>query len=218
MRTRSIKILTVLLLGTLANFVVGWACAFWSRPMPFPEQIVASPGEVEYPRKVPSDWPLPFLFQHASVFGSSFVGAGAQVEPEQITAYDHVFSVGQSVFQFGLPLRTIEYESRLYALDPPSGPPPYHPIHFVADAGPVPGWIVPSEHRFRRLPLRPIWPGLAVNTLSYAALLWLLLFAPSTFRRHVRARRGLCPACGYPVGESAVCSECGRATAGAMIG
>jgi hypothetical protein len=48
-----------------------------------------------------------------------------------------------------------------------------------------------------------------VNTLFYAALLWLLFFAPFTLRRHLRARRGLCQACAYPVGEAAVCSECG---------
>ena len=54
------------------------------------------------------------------------------------------------------------------------------------------------------LPIGPLPFGFALNTLFYAALLWLLvLFAP----RH--ARRGLCPACAYPVGESAVCSECG---------
>ena len=27
----------------------------------------------------------------------------------------------------------------------------------------------------------------------------------------LRARRGLCPACAYPVGEAAVCTECGKA-------
>ena len=62
------------------------------------------------------------------------------------------------------------------------------------------------------LPYRPVWPGFALNTLFYAGVLWLLfLFAPRTLRRHVRARRGLCPACAYPVGDSPVCSECGRA-------
>ena len=30
-------------------------------------------------------------------------------------------------------------------------------------------------------------------------------------RRVLRVRRGLCPKCAYPMGESAVCSECGQA-------
>ena len=59
----------------------------------------------------------------------------------------------------------------------------------------------------RVLPLRPLWPGFAVNTLFYAALLW----SPFVLRRFIRVRRGLCPACAYPRGESDVCSECGKA-------
>ncbi len=59
------------------------------------------------------------------------------------------------------------------------------------------------------LPLRPTWPGFALNTLFYAALLWLLIPGPFALRRFLRVRRGLCPKCAYPMGESAVCSECG---------
>ena len=52
--------------------------------------------------------------------------------------------------------------------------------------------------------------GFALNTLFYGAVVWCFFwFAPRTLRRHLRARRGLCPTCGYPVGEAAVCSECG---------
>jgi len=61
----------------------------------------------------------------------------------------------------------------------------------------------------RTLPLLPIWPGFAVNTLLYATLLWLLICGPFTLRRFIRVKRGLCPACAYPGGESDVCSECG---------
>ena len=59
--------------------------------------------------------------------------------------------------------------------------------------------------------LVPIWPGFALNTLFYATLLWLLLPGPFALRRFLRVRRGLCPKCAYPMGESAVCTECGRA-------
>jgi hypothetical protein len=57
---------------------------------------------------------------------------------------------------------------------------------------------------------RPIWPGFAINTLLYAALLWGLFAAPLALRRRRRVRRGLCPACAYPVGESDICTECGK--------
>ncbi len=61
------------------------------------------------------------------------------------------------------------------------------------------------------IPYAPIWPGFAVNTILYAAILWLLICGPFALRRFIRVKRGLCPACAYPMGESAVCSECGKA-------
>ncbi len=58
--------------------------------------------------------------------------------------------------------------------------------------------------------LDPGWPGFAVNTIFYATLLWL----PFPVRRFIRIRRGLCPACAYPMAESDVCSECGNTLPG----
>ena len=57
----------------------------------------------------------------------------------------------------------------------------------------------------------PIWPGFITNTLFYALLLWLLLFAPFAARRVLRRKRRLCEKCAYPVGTSPVCTECGAA-------
>ena len=59
------------------------------------------------------------------------------------------------------------------------------------------------------LPLTPLWPAFALNTLLYATLTWLLSCALLALRRFRRIRRGLCPTCAYPTGESSVCSECG---------
>jgi hypothetical protein len=59
------------------------------------------------------------------------------------------------------------------------------------------------------LPYLPLWPGIAINTIFYALILWLLFFAPFAWRRRRRLKRGLCPACAYPVGGSPVCTECG---------
>ena len=59
------------------------------------------------------------------------------------------------------------------------------------------------------LPTEVIWPEFLVNTLFYAAILCLLLLGPFVLRRFLRVRRGLCPKCAYPMGESAVCTECG---------
>jgi hypothetical protein len=61
-----------------------------------------------------------------------------------------------------------------------------------------------------RLPYRPLFVGTLVNTAFYALVLWLPFFGIGVLRRRRRIRRGLCPSCGYPMGTSGVCTECGR--------
>ncbi len=73
-----------------------------------------------------------------------------------------------------------------------------------------PGRGLPGEARLA-FPAHPIWPAFIANTLFYAAFLWLLIPGPFALRRFLRLRRGLCPKCAYPMGESAVCTECGMA-------
>ncbi len=75
-----------------------------------------------------------------------------------------------------------------------------------------PSWIHGPDPRGlpRALPLRPIPVGFAVNTIFYAAVLWLLTGEPFVLRRAIRRRRGLCLKCGYedataddrPLGQS----------------
>lgn len=80
-------------------------------------------------------------------------------------------------------------------------------------------WIIPVHlpaqrarlDEYKWLPLCPLWPGFAVNTVFYATILWLMLAAPFALRRRLRARRGQCQQCGYPIGVSPVCTECGAA-------
>ncbi len=62
------------------------------------------------------------------------------------------------------------------------------------------------------LPLAPIWPGFVINTLFYAAILWLLTLGPFTARRLIRRKRGRCIKCGYDLRgtEHEVCPECGQ--------
>ena len=64
------------------------------------------------------------------------------------------------------------------------------------------------------LPIRPIWPGFAINTIFYTAILWLLFAAPGFIRRRIRIKRGRCGACGYdlrgqPASGDRTCPECG---------
>ena len=72
------------------------------------------------------------------------------------------------------------------------------------------GWFFYlSDQRDIVLPFHPIWSGLIINTLFYAVLIWGVVSGPGAARRVFRQRRNRCPACGYPIGTSTVCTECG---------
>jgi hypothetical protein len=65
------------------------------------------------------------------------------------------------------------------------------------------------------LPLRPIWPGFAIDTLGYGLVLYLLYICVKVPRRFFvevsRMRRGCCISCGYQLQYDFVrgCPECG---------
>jgi len=73
------------------------------------------------------------------------------------------------------------------------------------------GSVTPQAMRTLHLPFVPVWPGFAINTIIYATILCVLFFAPGVLRRTIRRKRGLCPACAYPIGSNPVCTECGTA-------
>jgi hypothetical protein len=61
----------------------------------------------------------------------------------------------------------------------------------------------------RRLLVQPVWPGFLFNTLLYAMLFWVTLRLRGASRIALRGRRRQCLGCGYPIGDSTLCSECG---------
>ena len=63
----------------------------------------------------------------------------------------------------------------------------------------------------RRIPTQILWSGFTQNVLVFAVILGLGIPGPFALRRFLRLRRGLCPKCAYPMGDSSVCTECGRA-------
>ncbi len=67
------------------------------------------------------------------------------------------------------------------------------------------------------LPVHPLWPGFAINTLFYGGVIALILWAPAWLRRFYRFRKGCCTACGYDLrgAAHARCPECGTRPAGA---
>jgi hypothetical protein len=98
----------------------------------------------------------------------------------------------------GWPCRTAWYEIE----DVPGGS--QRQIRGALDVGPRP--VAANQ----LLPFRPIWRGLVTNSLLYGATCWLMVAGARTLRRWWRIKRGLCPACAYPVGTSQLCTECGK--------
>jgi hypothetical protein len=69
----------------------------------------------------------------------------------------------------------------------------------------------PPTYR-RLLPLCPLFPGFALDTLVFALLWFLLLYTPNAIRVYLRRTRHQCPHCAYdlcglPAGSP--CPECG---------
>jgi hypothetical protein len=64
------------------------------------------------------------------------------------------------------------------------------------------------------VPVRPILPGFALNTLFYATFLFTLFSTPPAIRRHLRRRRNHCPTCNYNLHNlpTPTCPECGPAS------
>ncbi len=69
----------------------------------------------------------------------------------------------------------------------------------------------------RRIPTQILWSGFTQNVLVFAVILGLGIPGPFALRRFLRVRRGLCPKCAYPMGESGVCTECGGALASVLL-
>ena len=70
-------------------------------------------------------------------------------------------------------------------------------------------WQQKTPFGGRRLPLIPLWRGLLVDTIFFALLLGMLRFGARVSVGFARRFGGRCAVCGYPVGDSRRCSECG---------
>jgi len=58
------------------------------------------------------------------------------------------------------------------------------------------------------LPLKIIWPGFIANTFVYLVPVYIYILLIK-HRSYLRLKRKQCTKCGYPIGQSEVCTECG---------
>ena len=233
MRRRVIVVLVLLLAGAVVNVAVAWGCAAWIPCLRPHEDYVYTTwyeGEHGFTATIYEDAGRTATgFFQTSMHRTDFDAAIKKVEPTLVTPVTEAelpsWSAAAQVRKTGRPLPEYRIGSNTYIVDFAFGWPwpalcyrifilPSNELavangFFLASPTPSDVWAGHSA-----VPLRPTWPGIVVNTLFYAAALWLLIRGPFALRHLIRRRRGLCPACGYPIGESAVCSECGKALPG----
>ncbi len=232
MRRRLITILIFLLAGAVVNVAVAWGCALW---LDSGGPIHSSPKRgvtaADYPR-----WWVWVI----DARGSTMVKSWASRDPPRLGALPPDATQDEiDAWLSGEPIRVpndlvpVPAWSRASAMPteanygqgkaaiwedaagwPMRGRASLHQEDVGQHAGTSWGLRFVASQGFlglpRVLPLRPIPVGFAVNAIFYAAVLWLLISGPFVLRRFIRVKRGLCPACAYPMGEAAVCTECGK--------
>jgi hypothetical protein len=211
-RTRTI--LVFLLLGAIVNVAVAWGCARFCNVRQFSR--TSSEEDVQW---WAHDGPIGVTHPLTALAASQSRGLRVvlMVYETRIGQDYRLWTQNLAVgYQAGLPLLSMHGENWVSGLprsallggsftigpQPTGMEKPRYAIKLYPD---------PSLTHSRLLPLKPIWPGFAINTVFYAAILWLLFAAPFALRRRRRIKRCLCPKCAYPVGTSEVCTECGAA-------
>ena len=202
MKRWAIRICFFLILGAIANVLVAWGLA------------VSSPIRHTHTH-MPRIEPLPPLSAWQASLDEAIAPAAAIVQFEMRglcrdgCAVSAMTQHGERIWLFmrnGWPLRSLAYAAEFR----------------IADGSVVGHWGIvmqdasPDGDIRSLLPLRPIWPGFAINTVFYALVLWLLFAAPFALRRlrgGRRIKRGLCPKCAYDLRGSSgeTCPECGAA-------
>jgi hypothetical protein len=193
--------------GAIVNVAVAWGCAIWTKlPTAWTSD---TPRVFAWPAGVPSKWPErpTRCIQATHCFRTRTVlGADSDTRTRR--------GVRTHCDDTGVPLRclrSVELEGWYGDMSHVT------PAEGIFDGGlkPPPSLFGSDIATRRRLPLSPLWPGFAINTIFYAAILWLLWIALGRARRFIRVRRGRCPACGYQIaaGVGPVCSECGQVLA-----
>jgi len=214
MRRWLLKLVLFLVFGAIVNVAVAWACAAYVN-------IDVSDSPQVF-RLSTTDWEV----SRGTAFGSEAIGYIAFIARGDRAISPQVPNIPR---WSGLPNRPDRMDPMLmpWASDARGWPMYSMSTRYYRGASPQSASII-TDGLFVRpsllgvsgrrvLPLRPIWPGFAINTVFYAVVLWLLFAGPFVVRRRRRIRRGLCPKCAYDLRnrptDSTTCPECGATVA-----
>ncbi len=184
-----------LILGAIVNVIVAWGCARFSQELDSTFAVRVIDGwQVEVPKR----WPPCDQANEVTWIGLRvrLCSGGALYVTTIPDAFDPAF--GLQVFDAGWPLhalraiRSNKLRNSLWARGVSA---------------------VESKRDPRALnppiPLLPIPLGFAVNTLFYAAILFIPFTSLGVLKRRRRVRKDLCPRCAYDLAGLTLCPECG---------
>lgn len=195
----AIKAIAVsILAGTMTSIVIAITISLGGSVLSL---VSAEPriGEVPFARPV-SGWPKATARTIYKSAVATLIVNQALVYSDDAPQRPPGCSHYQSLYQFGWPRRSLEYQ-----ILASSGQRP----HIVGGIR-APSWMLLGRRSDGIVPYRWLPSGTIVNAAYFGVLIWSLWCGWWAARRQVRAIRGKCCVCGYPVGESARCSECGE--------
>jgi hypothetical protein len=197
-----------LALGAIVTVLVAWRCHRFAWRLESGTEI----KNIEWPIAVPSTWPL--TAQWAVRFeggprATEYFGAVLPIRPPQLMREPNDAVFGVTAYQSGWPCHACV---RYVAHDGTESKPTQVNLGFLREGLPGPFQLQWSNQPNRnRLPILPLWPGFAINTLFYGALAFAAMAGVSAIRRRRRFKRGLCMQCAYPLTGGDICPECGMA-------
>lgn len=205
MRRAALDIPLFLLLGTILNIVIAWGCERYFSIRVVDTNLIARERRTLFAREEsPAGNP-----EHRWVM-DAYTTIGSEIL--RYAATDLQTEVRRS----GWPLRslacTVEYRSDSlshWTKSIRSGI-PISGFNFLSRDVPGMGTATGMQGIERVLPLQPLWIGFLLDSLFWAMALWLLWMTPRWLRSGLWGFRRKCMQCGYPVGVSPVCTECGR--------